>query len=227
MKDSERGGPSLPRPRDAGPSCRLGPDRARIPAASKSRIVGIPPFPSRTKMAGHDDARPLEAITVEKQAYLASWGRTGHGPLRLRNHGIVGKWPFSDCAENTERNGACPLSAPTPRKQAYLQVVRTRGWPYAPRDRHAPPDGPMLPSSTNFVIQPEIPGTPQVQQKQKPSHLRGSLAGMPGLEPRMAEPESAVLPITPHPNLAGVATSKSCPSYPQPDLNRCWRRERA
>ena len=51
-------------------------------------------------------------------------------------------------------------------------------------------------------------------RKQKPRICEGSLAGMPGLEPRMAEPESAVLPITPHPNLAGVATSKSCPSYP-------------
>ena len=37
---------------------------------------------------------------------------------------------------------------------------------------------------------------------------RGSLAGMPGLEPRMAEPESAVLPITPHPNLAWRSNSK-------------------
>ena len=31
---------------------------------------------------------------------------------------------------------------------------------------------------------------------------------MPGLEPRMAEPESAVLPITPHPNLAWRSNSK-------------------
>lgn len=64
-------------------------------------------------------------------------------------------------------------------------------------------------------------------KNKNPRICEGSLAGMPGLEPRMAEPESAVLPITPHPNLAGVATSKSCPSYPRPDLNRCWRRERA
>ena len=67
----------------------------------------------------------------------------------------------------------------------------------------------------------------QVRKTKNPRICEGSLAGMPGLEPRMAEPESAVLPITPHPNLAGVATSKSCPSYPRPDLNRCWRRERA
>ena len=55
----------------------------------------------------------------------------------------------------------------------------------------------------------------QVRKTKNPRICEGSLAGMPGLEPRMAEPESAVLPITPHPNLAGVATSKSCPSYPR------------
>lgn len=43
-------------------------------------------------------------------------------------------------------------------------------------------------------------------KNKNPRIPRGSLAGVPGLEPRMAEPESAVLPITPHPNLAGVAT---------------------
>jgi hypothetical protein len=30
-------------------------------------------------------------------------------------------------------------------------------------------------------------------------HVRVECAGVPGLEPRMAEPESAVLPITPYP----------------------------
>ena len=30
------------------------------------------------------------------------------------------------------------------------------------------------------------------------------VAGVPGLEPRLTEPESAGLPITPYPNKAGV-----------------------
>ena len=36
---------------------------------------------------------------------------------------------------------------------------------------------------------------------EKPPVIRGfRLAGVPGLEPRTTEPESAVLPITPYPN---------------------------
>ena len=52
--------------------------------------------------------------------------------------------------------------------------------------------------------------TTEIQTKTKKTlaNPRGSLAGMPGLEPRMAEPESAVLPITPHPNLAWRSNSK-------------------
>ena len=40
------------------------------------------------------------------------------------------------------------------------------------------------------------------------------MAGVPGLEPRMAEPESAVLPITPYP--IGTHNSWSGPTIPSP-----------
>ena len=55
-----------------------------------------------------------------------------------------------------------------------------------------------------------------------------SIAGVPGLEPRMDEPESPVLPITPYPNWLCDNRLDGCHmSYPRPDLDRCWRRERA
>ena len=58
--------------------------------------------------------------------------------------------------------------------------------------------------------------------------LRELFAGVPGLEPRMDEPESPVLPITPYPNWqASRLLEPFRLSYPRPDLNRCWRRERA
>lgn len=60
----------------------------------------------------------------------------------------------------------------------------------------------------------------------KKASLCEAFAGVPGLEPRMDEPESPVLPITPYPNWqAQRQTFRQ--SYLQPDLNRCWRRERA
>ena len=46
------------------------------------------------------------------------------------------------------------------------------------------------------------------ENKKTLANPRGLLAGVPGLEPRMAEPESAVLPITPHPNLAWRSNSE-------------------
>lgn len=53
-------------------------------------------------------------------------------------------------------------------------------------------------------------------------------AGVPGLEPRTTVPETAVLPITPYPNWqASQLRAATASSYLQPDLNRCWRRERA
>ena len=227
MKDSERGGPSLPRPRDAGPSCRLGPDRARIPAASKSRIVGISPFPSRTKMAGHDGACPLEAITVKKQAYLP----VGAGPdmdhcgfkiaESLENGRSQIVWRTRNAMEHA-------LFRPQPRENRRISKLCARGGGRTHQETDTPHrTAQCYPQARILSYNPKYLGPHRCNKNKKPSHLRGSLAGMPGLEPRMAEPESAVLPITPHPNLAGVATSKSCPSYPQPDLNRCWRRERA
>ena len=65
---------------------------------------------------------------------------------------------------------------------------------------------------------------------EKSHRTRGgfSLAGVPGLEPRMDEPESPVLPITPYPNWQAPQLLELLRrSYPRPDLNRCWRRERA
>ena len=38
------------------------------------------------------------------------------------------------------------------------------------------------------------------REQKKPPRLRELFAGVPGLEPRMDEPESPVLPITPYPN---------------------------
>ncbi len=167
MKDAERGGPSLPQPTDARPSCRLGPDWTWTVPASESQIVGIPPFPSRTKIAGRDGARALEATTVEKQAYLGGWGRTAHGSPRRQNPESLGNGRFR-IVRRTRNSMAHAPFRPQPRKTGVSpSCAHERGWPYAPRDRHAPPDGPMPPSSTNFVIQPEIPETTQAQQKQK------------------------------------------------------------
>src|SRR5690349_3872233 len=91
-------------------------------------------------------------------------------------------------------------------------------------------------------------------QKMALTGLRCCLAGVPGLEPRLSEPESLVLPITPYPKGSSTSSPANTPertipdqrhdphqrrsrppagagglltTYPRPDSNRRYCRERA
>lgn len=97
---------------------------------------------------------------------------------------------------------------------------------------------PELPENVRVRFRPSPTGTPHVGmirtaeirpgKTKKPSRIReGHWLGCLDSNQEWLNQNQLCCQLHHTPIWLGVATPKSCSSYPQPDLNRCWRRERA
>ena len=73
----------------------------RATTTSKSQIVGIPPFPCRTKEAKHNGTHPFPTTTSRKRAYLSVGAEPNADRLNMK---IANRWKMA-VFESYKENG--------------------------------------------------------------------------------------------------------------------------